>query len=69
MLSGFDCSEQWYSESPSTIFHPGKFERRYVRKRVAALQLANTLAEILNVPKPSASTYEILPDLFDPEYQ
>jgi predicted AlkP superfamily pyrophosphatase or phosphodiesterase len=54
---------------PLIIFHPGKFERRYVRKRVAALQLANTLAEILNVPKPSASTYEILPDLFDPEYQ
>lgn len=53
---------------PLIIFHPGKFERKYVRQRVVALQLANTLAEILNVPKPSASTYEILPDLFDPEY-
>lgn len=54
---------------PLILFHPGKFERRFVRKRVVALQLANTLAEILNVPKPSASTYEILPDLFDPEYR
>ena len=54
---------------PLIIFHPGKFEKRYVRKRVVALQLANTLAEVLNVPKPSASTYDILPDLFDPEYQ
>jgi predicted AlkP superfamily pyrophosphatase or phosphodiesterase len=54
---------------PMIIFHPGKFERKYVRQRVVALQLANTLAEILNVPKPSASTYEILPDLFDPEYK
>jgi len=54
---------------PLIVFHPGKFERRYVRKRVAALQLPNTLAEVLNVPKPSASTYEILPDLFDPEYK
>ena len=54
---------------PLVIFHPGKFERRYVRKRVAALQLANTLAEVLNIPKPSASTYDILPDLFDSEYK
>jgi arylsulfatase A-like enzyme len=54
---------------PMIIFHPGKFERKYVRQRVVALQLANTLAEVLNVPKPSASTYEILPDLFDPEYK
>jgi predicted AlkP superfamily pyrophosphatase or phosphodiesterase len=54
---------------PLIIFYPGKFERRYVRKRVAAIQLPNTLAEVLNVPKPSASTCEILPELFDPEYQ
>lgn len=54
---------------PLIIFHPGKFERRYVRQRVVALQLANTLAEVLNVPKPSASIYDILPELFDPEYQ
>jgi arylsulfatase A-like enzyme len=54
---------------PLIIFHPGKFERKYVRQRVVTLQLANTLAEILNVPKPSASMYDILPDLFDPEYK
>lgn len=54
---------------PLILFHSGKFERKYVRQRVTALQVANTLAELLNVPKPSASTAEILPELFDPEYQ
>jgi predicted AlkP superfamily pyrophosphatase or phosphodiesterase len=54
---------------PLILFHRGKFERKYVRQRVTTLQLANTLAELLNVPKPSASTAEILPELFDPEYQ
>jgi len=54
---------------PLILFHPGKFERKYVRQRVTTLQLANTLAELLNVPKPSASTAEVLPELFDPEYQ
>lgn len=54
---------------PLVIFYPGKFERRYVRQRVTPLQLANTLAEVLNIPKPSASTCEILPELFNPEYR
>jgi predicted AlkP superfamily pyrophosphatase or phosphodiesterase len=54
---------------PLMIFHPGKFERKYVRQPVSALQLANTIAELLNVPKPSASTSEVLPELFDIEYQ
>lgn len=54
---------------PLIIYHPGKFERKHVRQRVSAIQLPNTLAEILNVGKPSASTAEILPELFDPEYQ
>ncbi len=54
---------------PLVIFYPGKFERKYVRQRVSPLQLPNTLAELLNVPKPSASTCEILPELFDPEYK
>jgi len=54
---------------PLILFHRGKFERKWVRQRVTTLQLANTLAEMLNVPKPSASTAEILPDLFDSEYQ
>src|SRR5690606_5966250 len=51
---------------PLILFHPGKFERKYVRQRVTTLQLANTLAEILNVPKPSASMAEVLPEVFDP---
>ena len=54
---------------PLLIFYPGKFGRRFVRQRVTPLQLANTLAEVLNIPKPSASTCEILPELFDPEYK
>lgn len=54
---------------PLIIFHPGKFEKKYVRQRVSPLQLPNTLAEILNIPKPSASTCEILPELFDESYR
>jgi predicted AlkP superfamily pyrophosphatase or phosphodiesterase len=54
---------------PLIVFHPGKFEKRFVRERVSPMQLANTLAEVLNVPKPSASTCEILPDLFDMDYK
>jgi len=54
---------------PLIVFHPGKFEKRQVRQRVSPLQLANTLAEVLNVPKPSASTCEILPELFDEDYK
>ena len=54
---------------PLMIFYPGKFERKYVRQRVCPMQLPSTLAEILNIPKPSASTCEILPELFDPEYK
>jgi predicted AlkP superfamily pyrophosphatase or phosphodiesterase len=54
---------------PLVFFHRGKWEKRQVRQRVTALQVANSIAELLNVPKPSASTQEILPELFDPEYQ
>ena len=54
---------------PLIIFHPGKFEKRVVRQRVSPLQLPNTLAEVLNVPKPSASVCEILPELFDIDYR
>lgn len=57
------------THAPLTIFHPGKFEKRYVRERVSPIQLPSTLAEVLNVPKPSASTCEILPGLFDDDYQ
>lgn len=54
---------------PLIVFHPGKFEKRHVRQRVSPLQLASTIAEVLNVPKPSASTCEILPELFDADYK
>jgi predicted AlkP superfamily pyrophosphatase or phosphodiesterase len=60
---------EYNTHVPLILFHPGKFERKYVRQRVTTLQLANTLAELLNIPKPSASTAEVLPELFDPEYQ
>lgn len=52
---------------PIIIFYPGRFERKHIRERVYTLQLANTFAEILNVPKPSSSTFNVLPGLFDPE--
>jgi predicted AlkP superfamily pyrophosphatase or phosphodiesterase len=54
---------------PLIVFFPGKFEKRFVRQRVSPMQVPNTLAEVLNVPKPSASTCEILPELFDEDYK
>lgn len=50
---------------PLMIYQSGRFEQRCIREKVWALQLPNTLADILEVPKPSASTFEVLPGLFE----
>ena len=54
---------------PLVVLHPGRFERKSVYQSVIIQQLPNTLAELLNVPQPSASTCGILPELFDAEYK
>jgi len=50
---------------PLILYQQGKFENKKIVERVWILQLANTLAEILAIPKPSASTFEVLPKLFE----
>jgi len=50
---------------PLILYQKGKFEHKKIVERVWILQLANTLAEILAIPKPSASPFEVLPKLFE----
>ena len=49
---------------PLILYQQGKFEQKRIIERVWILQLANTLAQILTIPKPSASTFGLLPKLF-----
>ncbi len=50
---------------PLMLYQQGKFEQKRIIERVWILQLANTLAQILTIPKPSASTFDLLPKLFE----
>ena len=52
---------------PLIIYRHKFFERKLVNAKVSMLQLANTLAHTLHIPKPSASTFPILPGLFPDE--
>jgi hypothetical protein len=49
---------------PLVIYQPGKYEHISIIKKVYATQLANTLAQILNIQKPPASTAQLLPGIF-----
>jgi arylsulfatase A-like enzyme len=51
---------------PLIIYQPEIFEKKSIDQRVWALQLANTLAYIIGIERPSASTFDLLPGLFDP---
>lgn len=48
---------------PLILYQHGSIELRTVGQRVFTTQLANTLADILQIPKPSASTSERLPGI------
>lgn len=48
---------------PLILFQHGSIELKTIGQRVSTLQLANTLADILQIPKPSASTSERLPGI------
>ncbi|MDP3889215.1 MAG: alkaline phosphatase family protein [bacterium] len=48
---------------PLVLYQRGSIELKTIGKDVSALQLANTLADILQIPRPSASTIERLPGL------
>jgi predicted AlkP superfamily pyrophosphatase or phosphodiesterase len=48
---------------PLIIYQKGSFEHKSIHTKVWSAQIANTLAHILGVPKPSASTFDILPGI------
>lgn len=50
---------------PLIIYWPDKHEGKEIATRVWTLQLANTLARILRIQNPSASTFNVLPGIFD----
>lgn len=50
---------------PLVIYQKGKYERKTITQKVYMTQFANTMAQILGVPKPSASTAKLLPGIFE----
>lgn len=48
---------------PLMLYQPGALAHRYVHHKVWVPQLPVTLAKLLRVSRPSASTYEVLPGL------
>ena len=52
---------------PLILYRHNFFERKLINTKVSMLQLANTLAHILHIPKAAASTFSILPGLFPDE--
>jgi len=50
---------------PLILYRPGVTQPKKVHSRVVTLQLANTLAEILQVPQPSSSYVDVLPYALD----
>lgn len=50
---------------PLIFYQKGSFELKNIYDKVSMLQFANTLADILKVPKASQSTFASLPWLFD----
>ncbi|HBS47752.1 TPA: hypothetical protein DEO28_02045 [Candidatus Dependentiae bacterium] len=59
--TGHTSPYAYSSQVPLVVFQKDKFEHKKVAKRVYVPQLANSLAQVLDVPKPSASTYKALP--------
>ena len=53
---------------PLILYQAGQIEGKKIYQKVWGLQLANTLAQILRVQKPSASTFDALPGIFDNYY-
>ncbi|HEV2600878.1 MAG TPA: hypothetical protein VGT41_01140 [Candidatus Babeliales bacterium] len=48
---------------PLIIYQKGVYEKQAVNEKVSTTQLANTVAHILNISKPSASTAQLLPGI------
>lgn len=51
---------------PLIIYQRGAFERKKVTQKIYMTQFASTMAQILQIPKPSASVAQLLPGIFEP---
>jgi len=63
--SGHRNPYEYCTHVPLMIYQKGVLERKIVKERVSTLQFANSMAQVLDIPKPSASTFDLLPGLFD----
>ena len=50
---------------PLVVYQPGRTTHTKIVQKVYMTQVANTLAQLLNTPKPSASTADVLPGIFN----
>lgn len=50
---------------PLIIYQPGRIEKKVITKKVWPLSLAPTVADILEIPRPSAATGNVLPEIFN----
>jgi predicted AlkP superfamily pyrophosphatase or phosphodiesterase len=63
--TGHRSPYEYDTHVPLIMYQKNNIEKRIIYDKVWALQLANTLAYLLNVPKPSASTFTMLPGIID----
>ncbi len=49
---------------PLVVYRHKYIEGKIINEKVSMLQCANTIAQILNIPKPSSSPFKILPGIF-----
>lgn len=49
---------------PLMFYYAKRSKKQKIVKKVYTTQVANSIAQLLNIPKPSASTAEVLPGLF-----
>lgn len=54
---------------PIIIYQKGELGKQIIDNKVWGLQLANTLSYIMQIPKPSASVFKILPGVIDREFR
>jgi len=65
--TGHRTPYEWNTHVPLIFYQKGVFEHKVINERVWLLQFANSLAQIHKIPKPSASTFSLLPGLFPAE--
>ncbi len=64
--TGHTMPYNYNTHVPLSFYQPGMYEKKHIHKPVSMLQVAPTLARILNVPRPSAARARVLPRLFRP---